>query len=250
MRAARRRCLRRRPTSCARCSAGSTCCSTPPTPGRRCSSTWRCRCRATSRRRRRRRRPRRPAARWAVSRGARARAGLWASEHSGGPRSAGAGLTCPVPPLPQGDAAASKGSDASSATKGGAPAAAGGKGAAPSAPAAAAAAPGGGKADKKADKKEKKGGGGGGDAAAGAGSEAGGDAKAAAAAAGGGKGGGGGGGKKAEEEVGIDLLDIRVGQIVSVGRHPNADALYLEEIDVGEDKPRQVGGVGWGGRGG
>ena len=25
-----------------------------------------------------------------------------------------------------------------------------------------------------------------------------------------------------------------------VGKHPNADALYLEEIDLGEDKPRQV----------
>lgn len=25
-----------------------------------------------------------------------------------------------------------------------------------------------------------------------------------------------------------------------VDKHPNADALYLEEIDVGEDKPRQV----------
>jgi len=27
---------------------------------------------------------------------------------------------------------------------------------------------------------------------------------------------------------------------MQVGKHPNADALYLEEIDVGEDKPRQV----------
>jgi tRNA-binding EMAP/Myf-like protein len=32
-----------------------------------------------------------------------------------------------------------------------------------------------------------------------------------------------------------------VGRIVSVQQHPNADALYLEEIDVGEEKPRQVG---------
>jgi tRNA-binding EMAP/Myf-like protein len=36
------------------------------------------------------------------------------------------------------------------------------------------------------------------------------------------------------------MLDIRVGKIVSVQQHPNADALYLEEIDVGEEKPRQV----------
>ena len=36
------------------------------------------------------------------------------------------------------------------------------------------------------------------------------------------------------------MLDIRVGQIVSVKQHPNADSLYVEEIDLGEDKPRQV----------
>lgn len=28
--------------------------------------------------------------------------------------------------------------------------------------------------------------------------------------------------------------------MVQVGKHPNADALYLEEIEVGEEKPRQV----------
>jgi hypothetical protein len=32
-----------------------------------------------------------------------------------------------------------------------------------------------------------------------------------------------------------------VGQIVSVGHHPNADSLYVEEIDLGEGAPRQVG---------
>jgi tRNA-binding EMAP/Myf-like protein len=46
---------------------------------------------------------------------------------------------------------------------------------------------------------------------------------------------------KEAEEPRIDMLDIRVGKIVSVQQHPNADALYLEEIDVGEEKPRQVG---------
>ena len=39
----------------------------------------------------------------------------------------------------------------------------------------------------------------------------------------------------------VDMLDIRVGQIVSVSRHPDADALYVEEIDIGEEQPRQVG---------
>lgn len=46
--------------------------------------------------------------------------------------------------------------------------------------------------------------------------------------------------KKAGEEPTVDMLDIRVGQIVNVEQHPNADSLYVEEIDLGEDKPRQV----------
>lgn len=45
---------------------------------------------------------------------------------------------------------------------------------------------------------------------------------------------------KGSADLAVDLLDIRVGQIVKVGRHPNADSLYVEEIDVGEEKPRQV----------
>lgn len=55
-------------------------------------------------------------------------------------------------------------------------------------------------------------------------------------------GGGGGKAKKEEEEARIDMLDIRVGQIVKVDQHPNADSLYLEEIDLGEGQPRQVCG--------
>lgn len=38
----------------------------------------------------------------------------------------------------------------------------------------------------------------------------------------------------------VDVLDIRVGLITKVGPHPNADSLYLEEIDLGEGQPRQV----------
>ena len=34
----------------------------------------------------------------------------------------------------------------------------------------------------------------------------------------------------------------RVGQIVKVGPHPDADSLYVEEIDLGEGQPRQVCG--------
>ena len=38
-----------------------------------------------------------------------------------------------------------------------------------------------------------------------------------------------------------DGMTCRVGQIVDVEPHPNADALYVEQIDLGEEKPRQVG---------
>ncbi|CAL8470271.1 g9813 [Coccomyxa elongata] len=43
-----------------------------------------------------------------------------------------------------------------------------------------------------------------------------------------------------DAEARIDQLDIRVGQIVKVDRHPNADSLYVEEIDLGEEQPRQI----------
>ena len=36
------------------------------------------------------------------------------------------------------------------------------------------------------------------------------------------------------------MLDIRVGTIVKCWEHPGADKLWVEEIDVGEDKARQV----------
>lgn len=35
-------------------------------------------------------------------------------------------------------------------------------------------------------------------------------------------------------------LDIRVGQVVEAKLHPDADSLYLEKIDLGEEEPRQV----------
>nr|XP_002128682.2 aminoacyl tRNA synthase complex-interacting multifunctional protein 1 [Ciona intestinalis] len=41
-------------------------------------------------------------------------------------------------------------------------------------------------------------------------------------------------------EVTVSKLDFRVGKIVSVQHHPDADSLYLEQIDVGEDKTRTV----------
>ncbi|XP_059226535.1 aminoacyl tRNA synthase complex-interacting multifunctional protein 1 isoform X2 [Stomoxys calcitrans] len=46
----------------------------------------------------------------------------------------------------------------------------------------------------------------------------------------------------AATELPIDVgrLDMRVGKIIEVGRHPDADSLYLEKIDCGEEQPRTV----------
>lgn len=35
-------------------------------------------------------------------------------------------------------------------------------------------------------------------------------------------------------------LDVRVGKILEVSKHPDADALYVEKIDLGEVEPRTV----------
>merc|ERR1711936_1235168 len=45
-----------------------------------------------------------------------------------------------------------------------------------------------------------------------------------------------------ESDVSIDVskLNMRVGKIVSVKKHPDADTLYVEEVDVGEEKNRTV----------
>jgi len=41
-------------------------------------------------------------------------------------------------------------------------------------------------------------------------------------------------------EVTPARLDLRIGKVVSVSNHPGADTLFVEEIDVGEEKPRTV----------
>ncbi|XP_068646527.1 probable methionine--tRNA ligase [Aristolochia californica] len=46
--------------------------------------------------------------------------------------------------------------------------------------------------------------------------------------------------KKDESEISVSRLDIRVGLITKVQKHPDADSLYVEEIDVGEASPRTV----------
>uniref|UniRef100_A0A4W6FRX5 Tyrosine--tRNA ligase n=1 Tax=Lates calcarifer TaxID=8187 RepID=A0A4W6FRX5_LATCA len=43
-----------------------------------------------------------------------------------------------------------------------------------------------------------------------------------------------------DDELAPSRLDIRVGKIISVEKHPDADSLYLEKIDVGEAEPRTV----------
>ena len=79
-------------------------------------------------------------------------------------------------------------------------------------------------------------------AAAGAGGKPGKDGKKGAAAGGAVAAAGGGGKKKAEDDRPADVsrLDIRVGFINKAWRHPDADSLYVEEIDVGEEAPRTV----------
>lgn len=43
-----------------------------------------------------------------------------------------------------------------------------------------------------------------------------------------------------DEEIHFGRLDIRVGKIIDVEKHPNADSLYVEKVDVGEGKPRTI----------
>lgn len=40
--------------------------------------------------------------------------------------------------------------------------------------------------------------------------------------------------------VDVSRLDLRIGRIVTVKKHPDADSLYVEEVDVGEAAPRTV----------
>ncbi|VVC43532.1 Hypothetical protein CINCED_3A020666 [Cinara cedri] len=43
-----------------------------------------------------------------------------------------------------------------------------------------------------------------------------------------------------QDEILPSRLDIRIGKIIEVSKHPEADALYVEKIHVGEDQPRIV----------
>eukprot|EP00898_Chlorokybus_atmophyticus_P000059 jgi/Chlat1/1053/Chrsp110S01561 len=41
-------------------------------------------------------------------------------------------------------------------------------------------------------------------------------------------------------DANIGALDIRVGRIIKAWKHPDADGLYVEEVEVGEDEPRTI----------
>lgn len=43
-----------------------------------------------------------------------------------------------------------------------------------------------------------------------------------------------------DKPVNVSRLDLRIGRILSAKKHPDAESLYVEEIDVGENKPRTV----------
>jgi len=42
------------------------------------------------------------------------------------------------------------------------------------------------------------------------------------------------------DEVDVSKLDFRIGLITECERHPDADALYVEKIDLGEATPRTI----------
>ncbi|XP_065210544.1 aminoacyl tRNA synthase complex-interacting multifunctional protein 1-like [Planococcus citri] len=46
--------------------------------------------------------------------------------------------------------------------------------------------------------------------------------------------------KPVDEIPNFGLLDIRVGKILSVEDHPNADSLYVETVDIGELEPKTI----------
>ncbi|CAG9787706.1 unnamed protein product [Diatraea saccharalis] len=45
---------------------------------------------------------------------------------------------------------------------------------------------------------------------------------------------------ESSDVVDIRKLDLRIGKIVNINKHPDADTLYVEQIDCGEEKPRTV----------
>ncbi|GFR70967.1 aminoacyl tRNA synthase complex interacting, partial [Elysia marginata] len=49
-----------------------------------------------------------------------------------------------------------------------------------------------------------------------------------------------GAGEGGEAKVDISRLDMRVGKIVDIEKHPDADSLYVEQVDLGEGRNRSI----------
>lgn len=43
-----------------------------------------------------------------------------------------------------------------------------------------------------------------------------------------------------DAKVDVSRLDLRIGRIITAEKHPDADSLYVEQVDVGEAAPRTV----------
>lgn len=43
-----------------------------------------------------------------------------------------------------------------------------------------------------------------------------------------------------KKDISVSKLDLVVGKIVTVEKHPNSDLLYVEQIDLGEGTPRTI----------
>ncbi|XP_072036312.1 tyrosine--tRNA ligase, cytoplasmic-like [Amphiura filiformis] len=56
----------------------------------------------------------------------------------------------------------------------------------------------------------------------------------------GGKGASKGGAAPQNDELIPSRLDMRIGKVVAVEKHPDADTLFIEKIDVGEENPRTI----------
>lgn len=48
------------------------------------------------------------------------------------------------------------------------------------------------------------------------------------------------GGSADSKPIDVSRLDLRIGCIITAKKHPDADSLYVEEVDVGESVPRTV----------
>jgi methionine--tRNA ligase beta chain len=49
--------------------------------------------------------------------------------------------------------------------------------------------------------------------------------------------------KKDDKNVAVDLfplLDLRIGKVLEVKVHPDAEKIFIEKIDVGEEQPRTI----------